>query len=166
MSYRYRFHRRGLAAAVVMSLFFTAVTLVGIGSIWRVFAVIPFTVGVASGLLWVSGLERARQLGSIALDADVIRRVRGDGRVIAALRWDELRKVVVDRRGRMVLFEGPAAKTLWCHGPMLLGGVGVERFDALIGEIGKRTSLPVTPVPRRSRRSRRRNRLSEARQGA
>ncbi len=164
MIFRYCLHRRGFAAASVLSLLFTAVALVGLGSIWRVAAVVPFTTGVAAGLLWVSGLERARQLGSIIIDAGGIRRVRGDGRVIAALRWEELRKVVVDRRGHMLLFEGAAAKTLWCHGPSLLGGLGVERFDALIEEAGKRTSLPLTKV---SRRSRRRSRsFTEARQGA
>jgi hypothetical protein len=164
VTFSYRLHRRGFAAAVVLSLLFTAITLIGFGSIWRVVAVVPFTVGVAAGLLWITGLERARQLGWLILDAEGIRRVRGDGRVIAALRWEELRKVVLDRRRRMVLFEGPAAKTLWCHGPALLGGLGVERFDALLGEVGKRTSLPLTFVSRRSRR--RSESLTVARQGA
>jgi hypothetical protein len=152
VTFRYRLHRRGLALSVALSLLLTGITLVGFGSVWRVIAVAPFTIGVAASLLWVSELERARWLGALVLDGDGIRRVRSDGRLLAALRWEELRKVVVDRRRRMVLFEGRAAKTLYCHGTGLLGGVGVDKFDALLMEVGRRTCLPLTPVSRRWRR--------------
>ncbi len=164
MTFSYRLHWRGFIAAVALSMLLAAVALGGFVSAWRIVTVVPLAASVAVGVAWVSGLKKARQLGSIVLDADAVRRVRGDGRVISALRWGELRRVVVDRRGHMVLLEGAKAKTLLCHGPALLGGVGVERFDALLDEIGKRTSLPLTPA---SRRLRRRSRpLSVARQGA
>ncbi len=163
MSFSYKVHRRGFAAAIALSVLLTASTLAGFGP-WRIAALFPLAVGLLAVLLWTSGSQKARRLGSVVLDADAVRRVRGDGRVIAALPWRELRRVVVDRRRRMLLLEGRGARTVWCHGPALVGGVGVERFDALLEEIGKRTALPLTPVtPRWQRRSRP---FSVTRQGA
>jgi hypothetical protein len=151
LKFRYRLHARGLTAVMVLAVLLTLAATLGLDEGWRFLCALPLMMGVAAGLFWLAGVAQARELGAVVLDAEGLRRVRGNGRIVATLRWKELRKIVLDRRRRMLLLEGPHANTIWCHGPASLGGVGVERFRALLDAIAERTSVPMGPTARRPR---------------
>jgi len=143
----YRHHSRNLLVAVALWDFLPALALAHLRPNPWVVAFLPLAASLAAGIHMIAEAKRARSLGSIVLDDDGIRRVRGDGRVIAAVRWEELRRIVVDRRERMALLEGTDANTLLCQGPShLLGGVGIERYEKLLAEVAARTGLPLTVV--------------------
>lgn len=143
MTYRYALHPRGLVAIAL-----AAVTLLVLarraGPVYG-----PMTAGIAASLLllvaaiWLAQRQRASGLGAVRIDDDAVRRLRANGRVAETLRWDELRAIVLDRRARLLLFQGANAIGIHCSGPGLLGGVGLERFRALLREIPRRTQVPI-----------------------
>lgn len=153
MSFRYRLHQDGLVSVLAVSLALTVAAALGLEAVWRSLALVPLVAAAACAALRAQGRAEARRLGAVELDDLEVRRVRGDGRLIAALRWSDVRRIVVDRAGRMVLFEGKSAQTLWWHGATpLVGGVGVERFDELLAEVRRHTAVVFSPPARPARR--------------
>lgn len=114
---------------------------------------LPVPAAAAGALLWVARRDEATRQGVLVLDGVGLRRVRGDGRVMHAVRWDEVEAVLVDARGReaMVLVPGGAIPVRGAEGP---GGVGVERFGALLAILPDYTDAPVRRPARPARRSR------------
>ncbi len=154
MTFRYRLHVRGLALALPICGALAAAAALGLRGPWRALAAAPVAAMVAATLAWRGQRDRAHRLGSVLLEDEAVRRVRGDGRVVEVLRWEEMRSVVVDRRLREVLFQGPDGTSLWCEGAPFWGGVGLERFDEFLSEIRRRAPVPLREV-RRSRWERR-----------
>jgi hypothetical protein len=152
MGFRYRLHLRGLAAAISCCALAAGVAAVALPPPWRFAALLPLVGVLPAIMLYAAKREEAGSLGQIRLDSDAVRRIRGDGRVVSALSWEELRGVVLDRRHRQLLFQGPDGSTLWCRGATRWGGVGVERFDALLAEVPKHTAVPIEPAVRPRRR--------------
>lgn len=152
MGFRYRLHLRGLAT-VLAACVLAAVAVAGVlPALWRFAALLPLLGVVPVLTLYAAKREEAGSLGEIRIDRDAVRRVRGDGRVVSVLRWEELQGMVLDRRHRQLLFQGPDGASLWCRGVPRWGGVGVERFGALLAEVPKHTAIPIRPVARPGKR--------------
>jgi len=79
----------------------------------------------------------------LVLDATGLRRVRGDGSVLHAVRWDDVRAVRVDRHRReaIVFVPGGGFPLRAADGP---GGVGLEHFRAFVEMLPDYTDAPVT----------------------
>ena len=153
MGFRYRLHLRGPVTALAACALAAAAGALVLPSLWRFAALLPLLGALPAGMLLAAKREEAGSLGRIRLDADAVRRIRGDGRVVEVLRWEELRGVVLDRHHRQLLFQGPDGASLWCRGAPPWGGVGLERFDELLAEVPKHTAVPVTPAVRPGRRT-------------
>jgi hypothetical protein len=152
MGFSYRLHLRGLVAALATFTLAALAIAAALPSPWRLAALLPLVGALPAFMLHAAKREEARSLGQIRLDDDAIRRIRGDGRAVEVLRWNELRRVVLDRRHRQLLFQGPDGSSLFCRGARPWGGVGLERFGELLAEIPRRTAIPVTPAARPRRR--------------
>jgi len=152
MAFRYRSHLRGLVAALAACALAAAAGAAALPSLWRFAALLPLLGALPAFMLYAAKREEAGSLGQIRLDADAVRRIRGDRRVVSVLPWEELRGMVLDRRHRQLLFQGPNGASLWCRGVPRWGGVGIERFDELLAEVRKHTAIPVKPVVRPGKR--------------
>jgi hypothetical protein len=101
----------------------------------------------------VARRDEAARLGVLVLDGTGIRRVRGDGSVLHAVRWDQIRAVMVDpRRGEAILLvPGGGFPVRSAEGP---GGVGLEHFRAFVEMLPDFTDAPVNLPGRPARPAR------------
>ena len=106
-------------------------------------ALLPVPAAAAGALLWVARRDEAARLGVLVLDGTGIRRVRGDGSVLHAVRWDDVRAVMVDpaRGEALLLVPGGRFPVRSVEGP---GGVGLEHFRAFVEMLPDYTDAPVT----------------------
>jgi hypothetical protein len=97
--------------------------------------------------------DEASRLGVLVLDGTGLRRVRGDGRVLHAVRWDDIRAVMVDpARGEAILVvPGGGFPVRAAEGP---GGVGLEHFRAFVEMLPDYTDAPVNLPEHPARRAR------------
>ena len=111
---------------------------------------LPAPAAAAGILLWVAMRDEAGRLGVLVLDGTGLRRVRGDGRVVHAVRWDQVRCVLLDprRREAVLLVPGGSIPVRGAPGP---GGVGLENFGAFAAVLPDYTDAPIT-LPRRPAR--------------
>jgi hypothetical protein len=114
---------------------------------------LPAPAAAAGALLWVARRDEAARLGVLVLDGTGIRRVRGDGSVLHAVRWDQIRAVMVDpRRGEVILLvPGGGFPVRSAEGP---GGVGLEHFRAFVEMLPDFTDAPVNLPGRPARPAR------------
>ncbi|HET8725512.1 MAG TPA: hypothetical protein VFM53_15040 [Anaeromyxobacteraceae bacterium] len=116
---------------------------------------LPAPAAAAGALLWLALRDEAGRLGAVVLDGSGLRRVRGDGRVVHAVRWDEVRCVLLDprRREAVLLVPGGAVPLRGAPGP---GGVGLENFGAFAAALPDYTDAPIR-LPRGEATSRARS---------
>jgi hypothetical protein len=114
---------------------------------------VPAPAAAAGVLLWVARRDEASRLGVLVLDGTGLRRVRGDGRVLHAVRWDDVRAVMVDpARGEAILVvPGGGFPVRAAEGP---GGVGLEHFRAFVEMLPDYTDAPVDLPGHPARRAR------------
>ena len=110
---------------------------------WESAALLAAPVATASALLVLAQREEAHRLGALVLDGAGLRRVRGDGRVVNVVRWEEIHAVQVDPSRREALVLVPGGGGFPVRGPALLGGVGLEHFAAFVDVLPDYTSAPV-----------------------
>jgi hypothetical protein len=113
----------------------------------------PAPAAAAGALLWLARRDEAARQGVLVLDASGLRRVRGDGSVFHAFRWDDLLAVRVDPGGReaTVIVACGVFPVRALGGP---GGVGLENFRAFGAMLPGYTDAPVTVPAHPARRSR------------
>jgi hypothetical protein len=116
-------------------------------------ALVPAPAAAAGALLWLARRDEAARLGVLVLDGTGIRRVRGDGSVLHAVRWDDIRAVMVDpRRGEAILLvPGGGFPVRSAEGP---GGVGLEHFHTFVEMLPDYTDAPLNLPGRPARRAR------------
>lgn len=148
MSFRYRSFAFAPAAMLVGAVALSTVFLWLMPGLWRLSAVLPLPAAAAGAMLWLAQREEAWRLGAIYLDGSGVRRIRGDGRVIEVIGWQDLRSVVVDHRHRQALLVGPDGSSFWVRGMAYLGGVGLEGFDAFLETLPDYSSAPLRTVDR------------------
>jgi hypothetical protein len=119
----------------------------------RSLVALPAPAAVAGALLWMARRDEAARLGVLVLDGAGLRRVRGDGRVLHAVRWDDIRAVMVDpRRGEAILLvPGGGFPVRSAEGP---GGVGLEHFRRFVEMLPDFTDAPVRLPGHPARRGR------------
>lgn len=115
-------------------------------------ALLPVPAAAAGLLLWLARRDEAARLGVLVLDGAGLRRVRGDGRVLHAVRWDDVRAVMVDpRRGEAILLvPGGGFPVRDADGP---GGVGLEHFRTFVEVLPDFTDAPINLPGHPARRS-------------
>jgi hypothetical protein len=103
---------------------------------------LPAPAAAAGALLWMARRDEAARQGVLVLDGAGLRRVRGDGRVLHAVHWEEIRAVRVDPRGREATVHVPGGSfpVRAAAGP---GGVGLEHFGAFLAILPDYTDAPV-----------------------
>ena len=148
MSFRYRCIPLVPAFLLAGAVGLSAAFLVTMPGLWRLAAILPLPAAAAGAMLWLAAREEAWRLGAVYLDGAGVRRIRGDGRVIEVIRWDELRAVMVDFRVRQALLVGPDGASFWIRGIPFWGGVGLENFDSLLELFPDYTNAPVRNVER------------------
>jgi hypothetical protein len=113
---------------------------------------LPAPAAAAGALLWLARRDEAARQGVLVLDGAGLRRVRGDGRVLHAVHWEEIRAVRVDRRRAeaTVLVPGGAFHLRAADAP---GGVGLESFGAFLAVLPDYTDAPVGAPGHPARRS-------------
>jgi hypothetical protein len=146
MTYRYRFHSRGLALVVLVVAAVALAPPLGWGRGWIAGVGVTALALLLGASFLICERKRARLLGRLETDDQGVRRVRGDGRVVERMRWADVRGVVYDAQRRLLLLQGKDATGFCCSGPLPVGGVGLERLSGLLEEIGGRTGLPLTPA--------------------
>jgi hypothetical protein len=111
-------------------------------------ALLPAPAAAAGALLWLALRDEATRLGVLVVDGAGLRRIRGDGRVVHAVRWDEIRCILLDprRREALLLVPGGSFPVRGAPGP---GGVGLENFAAFARALPDHTDAPIT-LPRRT----------------
>ncbi len=126
-----------LGAAVAGAL--AALLAPGAGSL---VPLLPTPAAAAGVLLWLARRDEASRLGVLVLDGTGLRRVRGDGSVLHAVRWDDVRAVLVDpgRGEAILLVPGGGFPVRAADGP---GGVGLEHFRAFVEMLPDYTDAPV-----------------------
>lgn len=152
MTFRYRSFAVFPATLLVTALLASAMLWWGMPDLWRIAAVLPLPAAAAGVMLWLAQREEAWKLGAVHLDGAGVRRVRGDGRVIDVVRWDDLRSVVIDFHGRQALLAGPGGASFWVRGVPPLGGVGLEDFHSFLELLPDYTSAPIREVARARQR--------------
>jgi len=149
MSFRYRSFAIAPALLVAGAIALSAAFVAMMPGFWRLAAVLPLPAAAAGAMLWLASREEAWRLGAVYLDGSGVRRIRGDGRVIEVIRWEDLRAVMVDLRHRQALLVGPDGTSFWVRGVPYLGGVGLEGFDTFLEMLPDYTSAPMKAVERR-----------------
>jgi len=148
MSFRYRSVAIVPVLLLVGALVLAGAFLATMPGLWRLAAVLPLPAAAAGAMLWLASREEAWRLGAVYLDGAGVRRIRGDGRVIEVIRWDQLRAVMADFRLRQALLVGPDGASFWIRGIPFWGGVGLENFDSLLELLPDYTSAPIRAVER------------------
>jgi hypothetical protein len=80
--------------------------------------------------------------------------IRGDGRILHVVRWDEIRAVLVDPARREALVMVPGGGGFPVRGAPRLGGVGLEHFHAFVEMLPDYTSAPIHRPEHPARRDR------------
>lgn len=148
MSFRYRCIALVPLVLLGGAVLLSAAFLVTMPGLWRLAAILPLPAAAAGAMLWLAAREEAWRLGAVYLDGAGVRRIRGDGRVIEVIRWDELRAVMADFRLRQALLVGPDGASFWIRGIPFWGGVGLENFDSLLELFPDYTNAPIRTVER------------------
>jgi hypothetical protein len=121
---------------------------------WTLAILLPLPAAAGGALLWVAQRDEASRLGSLEVDGAGLRRIRGDGRVLHVVRWDEIRAVLVDPDRREALFMVPGGGGFPVRGAPILGGVGLEHFQAFVEMLPDFTSAPINLPEHPARRAR------------
>jgi len=120
---------------------------------WTLAVLPPLPAAAGALLLWVAQRDEASRLGSLEVDGDGLRRVRGDGRVLHVVRWDEIRAVLVDPDRREALVMVPGGGGFPVRGAPPLGGVGLEHFQAFVEMLPDFTDAPINRPGHPARRA-------------
>ncbi len=153
MSFRYRSFSL-LPLALLLCAAAGALTALSAPSPWTLAVLLPLPAAAGAALLWVAQRDEASRLGSLEIDGAGLRRVRGDGRVLHVVRWDEIRAVLVDPARREALVMVPGGGGFPVRGAPLLGGVGLEHFQAFVEMLPDFTSAPISLPEHPARRAR------------
>jgi hypothetical protein len=143
MSFRYRSFSL-LPLALLLGAAAGALTALAAPAPWTLAVLLPLPAAAGAALLWVAQRDEASRLGSLEIDGTGLRRVRGDGRILHVVRWDEIRAVLVDPARREALVMIPAGGGFPVRGAPLLGGVGLEHFQAFVEMLPDFTSAPIS----------------------
>lgn len=120
---------------------------------WTLSILLPLPALAGGLLLWVAERDEASRLGSLEVDSAGLRRIRGDGRVLHMVRWEEIRAVLVDPRRREALVMVRGGGDFPVRGAPLLGGVGLEHFQAFVEMLPDFTDAPVNRPGHPARRA-------------
>jgi hypothetical protein len=153
MSFRYRSFSL-LPLALLLCAAAGALTALAAPSPWTLAVLLPLPAAAGAALLWVAQRDEASRLGSLEIDGAGLRRVRGDGRILHVVRWDEIRAVLVDPARREALVMVPGGGGFPVRGAPLLGGVGLEHFQAFVEMLPDFTSAPISLPEHPARRAR------------
>jgi hypothetical protein len=143
MSFRYRSFSL-LPLALLLGAAAGALTALAAPAPWTLAVLLPLPAAAGAALLWVAQRDEASRLGSLEIDGTGLRRVRGDGRILHVVRWDEIRAVLVDPARREALVMIPGGGGFPVRGAPLLGGVGLEHFQAFVEMLPDFTSAPIS----------------------
>lgn len=143
MTFRYRPFSLAPAAVILGAVLCGALATLAAPDARSLAALLSAPAAAAGALLWLARRDEAARLGVLVLDGAGIRRVRGDGRVLHAVRWDDIRAVMVDpaRGEALLLVPGGRFPVRAAEGP---GGVGLEHFRAFVEMLPDYTDAPVT----------------------
>jgi hypothetical protein len=152
MTFRYRSFSLAPLALLVGAALFAAAAVLAAPATGPVALLLPAPAAAAGALLWLARRDEASRLGVLVLDGSGLRRVRGDGSVLHAVRWEDVRSVLVDpaRGEAVVLVPGGGFPVRGPPGP---GGVGIENFRAFVEVLPDYTDAPVTLPERPARRA-------------
>ena len=153
MTFRYRSFSLAPLALLLGAAFAGALAAVLAPEAGALTVLLPAPAAAAGALLWVARRDEAARQGVLVLDAAGLRRVRGDGSVLHAVRWDDVRAVRVDRHRReaIVFVPGGGFPLRAADGP---GGVGLEHFRAFLEMLPDFTDAPVSLPGHSARRAR------------
>ncbi|MEI6225103.1 MAG: hypothetical protein WCS72_10135 [Deltaproteobacteria bacterium] len=153
MTFRYRSFSLAPLALLLGAAFAGALAAILAPEAGALTVLLPAPAAAAGALLWVARRDEAARQGVLVLDAAGLRRVRGDGSVLHAVRWDDVRAVRVDRRRReaIVFVPGGGFPLRAADGP---GGVGLEHFRAFVEMLPDFTDAPVSLPGHSARRAR------------
>jgi hypothetical protein len=153
MTFRYRSFSLAPLALLLGAAFAGALAALLAPEAGALTVLLPAPAAAAGALLWVARRDEAARQGLLVLDGTGLRRVRGDGSVLHAVRWDDVRAVTVDpRRGEaIVLVPGGGFPLRAAEGP---GGVGLEHFRAFVEMLPDFTDAPVNLPGHPARRAR------------
>jgi hypothetical protein len=153
MSFRYRSFSL-LPLALLLCAAAGALAALAAPAPWTLAVLLPLPAAAGAALLWVAQRDEASRLGSLEIDGAGLRRVRGDGRILHGVRWDEIRAVLVDPARREALVMVPGGGGFPVRGAPLLGGVGLEHFQAFVEMLPDFTSAPISLPGHPARRAR------------
>jgi hypothetical protein len=153
MTFRYRSIPLAPLALILGAAMAGALAALAAPDTGSLLPLVPAPAAAAGVLLWVARRDEASRLGVLVLDGTGLRRVRGDGRVLHAVRWDDVRAVMVDpARGEAILVvPGGGFPVRAAEGP---GGVGLEHFRAFVEMLPDYTDAPVDLPGHPARRAR------------
>jgi len=153
MTFRYRSIPLAPLALILGAAMAGALAALAVPDTVALLPLLPAPAAAAGVLLWVARRDEASRLGVLVLDGTGLRRVRGDGRVLHAVRWDDVRAVMVDpARGEAILVvPGGGFPVRAAEGP---GGVGLEHFRAFVEMLPDYTDAPVDLPGHPARRAR------------
>ena len=153
MTFRYRSIPLAPLALILGAAMAGALAALAAPDTGSLLPLVPAPAAAAGVLLWVARRDEASRLGVLVLDGTGLRRVRGDGRVLHAVRWDDVRAVMVDpARGEAILVvPGGGFPVRAVEGP---GGVGLEHFRAFVDVLPDYTDAPVSLPRHPARRAR------------
>jgi hypothetical protein len=153
MTFRYRSIPLAPLALILGAAMAGALAALAVPASASIVSLLPVPAAAAGVLLWLARRDEASRLGVLVLDGTGLRRVRGDGSVLHAVRWDDIRAVMVDpRRGEAILLvPGGGFPVRAAEGP---GGVGLEHFQAFVEMLPDYTDAPVNLPGHPARRAR------------
>lgn len=153
MTFRYRSIPLAPLALILGAAMAGALAALAAPAAASIVSLLPVPAAAAGVLLWLARRDEASRLGVLVLDGTGLRRVRGDGRVLHAVRWDDVRAVMVDpARGEAILVvPGGGFPVRAAEGP---GGVGLEHFRAFVEMLPDYTDAPVSLPGHPARRAR------------
>jgi len=153
MSFRYRSFSL-FPLALLLGAAAGALAALAAPAPWTLGVLLPLPAAAGAALLWVAQRDEASRLGSLEMDGTGLRRIRGDGRILHVVRWDEIRAVLVDPSRREALVMVPGGGGFPVRGAPLLGGVGLEHFQAFVEMLPDFTSAPISLPGHPARRAR------------
>jgi len=153
MTFRYRSIPLAPLALILGAAMAGALAALAAPAAASIISLLPVPAAAAGVLLWLARRDEASRLGVLVLDGTGLRRVRGDGSVLHAVRWDDIHAVMVDpRRGEAILLvPGGGFPVRAAEGP---GGVGLEHFQAFVEMLPDYTDAPVSLPGHPARRAR------------
>jgi len=154
MSFRYRSFALFPLALLLGAAAAGALAALAAPAAWTLAVLLPLPAAAGGVLLWVAQRDEASRLGSLEVDGTGLRRLRGDGRVLHVVRWDQIRAVLVDPSRREALVMVPGGGGFAVRGAPFLGGVGLELFPTFVEMLPDFTNAPISLPEHPARRVR------------